>query len=133
MAATITPTLAEVPIQGLNPVKPNVMFTLDDSGSMTWDYLPDWVVWNTASPHPNYCRDARQCGGNSGTNVGASPLPASYTPYQQVDPPLRSSDFNRIYYNPSATYNPGVTLERRACFRAKAATPPATVRGALST
>ncbi len=26
-----------------------------------------------------------------------------------MDPPLRSSDFNRIYYNPSATYNPGVT------------------------
>ena len=61
----ITETLAEVPIQGLNPVKPNVMFTLDDSGSMSWDYLPDWVVWNTASPHPTYCRDARQCGGKS--------------------------------------------------------------------
>ena len=33
-AAPITPTLAEVPIQGLNPVKPNIMFTMDDSGSM---------------------------------------------------------------------------------------------------
>ncbi len=32
--ATITPTLAEVPIQGLNPVKPNIMLTMDDSGSM---------------------------------------------------------------------------------------------------
>ena len=58
-AATITPTLAQVPIQGVNPVKHNVMFTLDDSGSMSWDYLPDWVTWNSASPHPNYCRDSR--------------------------------------------------------------------------
>lgn len=26
-----------------SPVKPNMMFTLDDSGSMRWDYLPDWA------------------------------------------------------------------------------------------
>ncbi len=32
----ITPTAS--------PVKPNLMFTLDDSGSMRWDYLPDWVM-----------------------------------------------------------------------------------------
>jgi len=44
--------LAEVPIQGVNPVKPNIMFTLDDSGSMTWDYLPDSVIW----PASKYCR-----------------------------------------------------------------------------
>jgi len=44
-AATIQETLAEVPIQGLNPVKPNIMFTMDDSGSMGWDFLPDYVAW----------------------------------------------------------------------------------------
>ncbi len=37
-----------------------------------------------------------------------SPLPASYTPYQQMDPPLRSSDFNQIYYDPAEIYYPGV-------------------------
>jgi len=26
-----------------SPVKPNLMFLLDDSGSMRWDYLPDWA------------------------------------------------------------------------------------------
>ena len=106
-APITTSVLSEIPLQGLNPVKPNIMFTVDDSGSMTWDYLPDWAVWNQASPHPNYCRDGRQCGGNSGINVGSSPLPGPYTPYQQVDPPLRSSDFNKIYYNPTATYDVG--------------------------
>ena len=40
-AVTITQSLAEVPLQGLNPVKPNIMFTMDDSGSMGWDFLPD--------------------------------------------------------------------------------------------
>ena len=110
-AAAITPTLAEVPIQGINPVKPNVMFTLDDSGSMTWDYSPDWVVWNEASPKPLYCRDGRQCGLSSGStaiNVGSTPYNASYTPYTQIDPPLRSSDFNQIYYDPAEIYYPGV-------------------------
>ena len=43
--ATITPTLAEVPIQGLNPVKPNIMLTMDDSGSMGWDFVPDFVAY----------------------------------------------------------------------------------------
>ena len=108
-AAAITPTLAEVPIQGLNPVKPNVMFTLDDSGSMTWDYSPDWVVWNQASPQPFYCRDGRQCGGQTaGSTSAPRRYPASYTPYTQIDPPLRSSDFNRIYYDPAEIYYPGV-------------------------
>ena len=43
-AAPIAETLAQVPIQGLNPVKPNIVFTMDDSGSMGWDYLPDYVA-----------------------------------------------------------------------------------------
>lgn len=29
-------------------VKPNIMFVLDDSGSMGWDYLPDWANTGTA-------------------------------------------------------------------------------------
>ncbi|TAK82221.1 MAG: hypothetical protein EPO09_21650, partial [Aquabacterium sp.] len=28
-------------------VKPNILFVLDDSGSMTWDFLPDWANTTT--------------------------------------------------------------------------------------
>lgn len=28
-------------------VKPNILFILDDSGSMTWDFLPDWAYTTT--------------------------------------------------------------------------------------
>jgi hypothetical protein len=43
-AAPITTSLlTEIPLQGLNPVKPNIMFTLDDSLSMNNEYLPDYV------------------------------------------------------------------------------------------
>ena len=29
---------------GVSGVKPNIMFILDDSGSMSWDYMPDHVT-----------------------------------------------------------------------------------------
>jgi type IV pilus assembly protein PilY1 len=39
-SATVT-CIANQPIQSTNIVKPNVMFILDNSGSMGWDYMPD--------------------------------------------------------------------------------------------
>jgi type IV pilus assembly protein PilY1 len=40
-----TTQLANSPISGASSVEisPNVMFVLDDSGSMAWDFLPDWA------------------------------------------------------------------------------------------
>ena len=66
-AAPITETLAQVPIQGLNPVKPNIMFTMDDSGSMGWDFLPDYVAW--VGSGIAHCRDGNQCGGATAAPV----------------------------------------------------------------
>lgn len=60
-------------------VLPNLMFVLDDSGSMGWNYLPDWV------PESTYCK---------GTACGFG------------EPPYNSGDFNSIYYNPAITYTP---------------------------
>jgi type IV pilus assembly protein PilY1 len=90
-AKITTSTLAEVPLQGLNPVKPNIMFTLDDSGSMNDEYLPDFVGEGTPPPSARYCRDAQNCGRFSDI----------------ADPPIRSSNFNGQFYNPTATYLPG--------------------------
>ena len=58
-----------------NPVKPNVMFILDDSGSMSWTHMPD---------------DA---------DDGGSSVPFRYGFYG-----LRSSQCNRVYYNPNIIY-----------------------------
>ena len=40
-----TTDLASAPLETSSPtlVKPNMLFVLDDSYSMSWDYLPDWV------------------------------------------------------------------------------------------
>ncbi len=97
--ATITPTLAEVPLQGLNPVKPNIMFTLDDSGSMAWDFMPDYAQPGTANVAGTvlHCRDKRECGSSSA-----------------LDPPLRSSAYNGIYYDPETNYTAGVRSDGTA-------------------
>lgn len=85
--ATINPTLAEVPLQGLNPVKPNIMFTMDDSGSMNNNYLPDYTGEGLTNIY--YCRDNNDCAPST-----------SRWDY----PPIASSNFNKIYYDPAETY-----------------------------
>ncbi len=73
-------------IAGSVSVKPNVLFVLDDSGSMQWEYLPDYVNDSNTSLAPKY----------SGV-LG--------------DPPFMSAMFNRQYYNPDITYSPPVAYD----------------------
>jgi type IV pilus assembly protein PilY1 len=65
-------------------VLPNLMFVLDDSGSMGRDYLPDYATDNDT------CKT--RSSGNDDCNRG--------------DPPYYSPQFNTIYYNPQVTYYP---------------------------
>jgi type IV pilus assembly protein PilY1 len=43
-AQTVPPVLADVPIAAKVSAKPNIVYTLDDSGSMKLNYLPDFVI-----------------------------------------------------------------------------------------
>jgi type IV pilus assembly protein PilY1 len=97
-AATITPSLSQNPLPGLVTVKPNIMFTLDDSGSMSWEHLPDYVGYVGNGIY--HCRESKQCGGAT-----ASPT-TGYT-FSVFDPPIRSSDYNPAFYNALADYTPG--------------------------
>ena len=97
-AAAIVETLAEVPIQGLNPVKPNIVFTMDDSGSMGWDFLPDYVAFVASGVA--HCRDGIQCG-------GATSAPGTGYNFSQYDPPVRSPNYNGVFYDAPALYRPG--------------------------
>jgi type IV pilus assembly protein PilY1 len=110
-ATTIAPTLAEIPIQGLNPAKPNVMFTLDDSGSMDFEFLPDYTAFVDTGVY--HCRDGfgpkppatgKSCGGGTAQ-------PGSGYVFSQYDPPVRSSAYNGIYYDPKVVYNAGVKVD----------------------
>ena len=109
--------LAQTPLgtSATATVLPNLMYILDDSGSMNWDYMPDNVQRpsNTATPVENCKRckdnDAASCeiadvicsDGHDGKN------PVS-TISTWGEPPFRAAQFNQIFYNPDITYAPGV-------------------------
>lgn len=70
-------------------VLPNLMFVLDDSGSMDFDVLPDFV------DDSDTCK--RRSGSNTDCNAG--------------DPPYYSAQFNSSFYNPQITYSPPVNFD----------------------
>lgn len=77
--------LSDVPLVNATTIDilPNIFFVLDDSGSMDWNYMPDYVP-------SSYCR-------GSGTAL---------TTCSAGDPPYYLSTFNRVYYNPMVNYTP---------------------------
>jgi len=81
LAASVALATAPLATSTTSTVKPNVMFILDDSGSMDWDYLPDWA-------NDNY----------PGTSTSYSGVPALH----------RNNKFNGVAYNPAITYTPPV-------------------------
>ncbi len=74
-------------------VKPNIFYVLDDSGSMAWDFMPDWAC-------TNYSYD------NSGCNsIGQTAASSNSNEYW-----FRNPGYNGIYYNPAVSYTPPVTV-----------------------
>lgn len=71
-------------------VSPNLLFILDDSGSMGWDYTPDFV-------NDSLCRK-----NNSITDLMAC---------SAGHPPFMSAGFNKQYYNPHIRYTPGLKAD----------------------
>jgi type IV pilus assembly protein PilY1 len=101
-------------------VKPNVMFILDDSGSMDWDFSPDYiddVEPSGASPSTTAaCFDGGDTG-PTGTDFSEDFDDAAGTITGRADhciagdPPFMSPDFNKQYYNPAIWYRPGVNSD----------------------
>jgi Tfp pilus tip-associated adhesin PilY1 len=75
-----TTQLATSPLSGASSqeISPNIMFAMDDSLSMSWDYLPDWA-------------------GGKNNSDGVTTIPIAL--WQ-----ARNSGFNGIAYNPGFTY-----------------------------
>lgn len=88
-------------------VAPNIFFTLDDSGSMMWEAMPDSLVYATTGfPQPSgvYKFGVRQndvmgFGDGVGTSNANNIYVAKY----------RSSSVNSLYYNPATLYEPWVS------------------------
>jgi type IV pilus assembly protein PilY1 len=85
--------LADLPVailmaSGTATIKHNLMFTLDDSGSMGWNYTPDYVI-------DEMCFDSKDDDGLINNSLDRC-IPG--------DPPYMSPDFNAQYYNPDIYY-----------------------------
>lgn len=78
-AASVALANAPLATSTTTAVKPNLLFVLDNSGSMEWDHMPD---------------DASD---------GGSSVPFVFGYYG-----LRSSQCNQVYYDPANTYTPPV-------------------------
>ena len=91
--AALTP-LADVPIAAKVAAKPNIVYSLDDSGSMDLNFLPDFTIGQ-------YCRNSN----GRTTGVCASGTPPSFS-FTGTPVPLHAAEFNKLYYNPDVTYDP---------------------------
>jgi type IV pilus assembly protein PilY1 len=94
-AHAATTDIANAPLVTSSPstVLPNLMFVLDDSGSMSSDFLPDWA------DDPN-CRASGATSTNTGTFNAACGSPPKAL--------FRAAAYNGQYYNPAFTYSPPV-------------------------
>lgn len=75
-------TIDQQPLSVRQAVSPNVMLMLDDSGSMDYDYMPDWS-------YIGHCYDYSGYGGCS--------------PYTNE---LQDASINGTYYSPNVIYSP---------------------------
>lgn len=81
--------LSESPLSGASSaeIKPNILFILDDSGSMDWTYLPDWAGTITYNASDDYAGSPKRTW-----------APSTYQSY--------NADFNGVAYNPKIRYQP---------------------------
>ncbi|MGE0356819.1 MAG: pilus assembly protein [Burkholderiales bacterium] len=107
-------------------VLPNMMYILDDSGSMAWTYMPDQIfrtsggstLYNCKKCTSSNCGTSTTSRGPGGTSSTTGSIPCANTgtpdsvstsnPPEYGEAPFYSSDFNKIWYNPDITYSPGV-------------------------
>jgi len=103
-------SIADSPLYLTSAAEPNIMFVLDDSGSMQWDVMPDpspvltSVYFTFPRPQTLYAR-------NYGYSTLAGPA-GNYNGVARFDPAdryarfFRTAQFNPIYYNPAIRYDP---------------------------
>lgn len=100
------------PLTATKSVQPQIMYQIDDSGSMMWEVMPDhYMPFGSVS---GYLFPPTQ-NNNVYGDVNYASLNQYYLPFQSglnIDEVfLRSSSNNSIYYNPSQNYQPWVKAD----------------------
>lgn len=100
-------------------VKPNLLYILDDSRSMAFQYTPDYVStdYTSTGGEPNgtsYPVFATTAGGSRGGISCRGSSDGSLTTFETCmvgDPPYMAAQFNSQYYNPRIRYIPGIKAD----------------------
>ncbi len=92
-------SLSDVPLFLTTAVDPNVIFTLDDSGSMQFEIMPEGLIKNDV--RFVYPRVSNTYGGGSYNNYVVG-----FNSDNKYTARLRSSHVNKIYYDPTVRYLP---------------------------
>jgi type IV pilus assembly protein PilY1 len=96
--------IAQKPLFLTQSVPPNVMYILDDSGSMQFELMPDDIIFSSA--RYIYPRASGVYGGSDYSN---------YVPTVDdnngFNARSRSPQVNSVYYNPSKTYQPWIKAD----------------------
>ncbi|MGH6962342.1 MAG: hypothetical protein ACREE7_17815, partial [Dongiaceae bacterium] len=101
-----TLTIATEPLgTATSSIKPNVMFILDDSGSMGREFMPEYVN-DTHSLTVGTTAGCFDSGDDDAGAISGDPDRCAIG-----DPPFMSPDFNTIYYNPAIYYRPAVNYD----------------------
>jgi type IV pilus assembly protein PilY1 len=128
VAAHATTDVSTRPLKADLLVKPNVIFGMDDSGSMDWELLltsnSGVLWWDNANPGTAWQASGvpRISGGtnynylfpNAGITGASANIYGDNTSNGRAVPPsaqfamMRSAAFNPLYYNPAVTYRPWV-------------------------
>ncbi len=131
MPARAQLTISETPLLAATPPPPNVVMTIDDSGSMAYAYAPDLVGYYNSSP---------AFASFSYNPLYYNPQTTYVIPPNAAGNPVSSPTFNQAYYDgfnpdqgyadlscaytPTLYYTPGSTGATQTCPLAMGAVPP---------
>jgi len=108
---TVKAEVAQVPLFLTSSVDPNIMFVIDDSGSMHWETMPDTTVTYKVGSSIGtllmwlYPRVTGLHGGTDYSNTRIPRFSGNLAAF------VRSSHNNTVYYNPAITYRPWVNAD----------------------
>ena len=108
LAGQLQAQISQIPLFLTSRVDPNLIFILDDSGSMQFEVTPDdYVFWDNHHGVPFVYPRADKVYGSSDYNNNAATVDNN-SAYNAL---VRSSQYNKNYYNPAVTYRPWVKAD----------------------
>ncbi|MCF5907525.1 pilus assembly protein [Aeromonas veronii] len=109
--------IAQVPLYLGTRAEPNIMFTLDDSGSMHFEIMPESLIENDA--RYVYPRASQVYGSDDYDNYTIT-----FASDNARNAYIRSSHNNKLYYNPQLTYRPWANADGSLMANAKVTCAP---------